>query len=126
MDTRYHQTDLDLVSRRSLAPLRAALVSYGLIEVNEFRRGRLWCAGFESPRSHRTPDQCVRAILKVLDALDTKTRARLRACSSRNVDLAYDVGPDCQRFADGLNAETIKRLAEHDVGVRLTLYKAEP
>ena len=123
--TRYAQTDFDVTSRRSLVSLRAALVKHGLVEVNSFRRGSLWCAGFEGPRPHDTSEQCVRAILDVLDGLDATTRALLRACSKRDVDIAFDVGRD-DRFTSGLSRATIKRLAHHDVGVRVTLYRAVP
>lgn len=126
MNAAYLQTDFDLTSRRTLAPLRASLATHGLVEVNAFRRGRLWCAGFETSRSYKTPEQNVRALMNVLDSLDASSRTLLRACATRHVDIAFEVGSAIDRFTDGLTTATIKRLAAHDVGVRVTLYRAEP
>jgi hypothetical protein len=122
-DTEFLNGDLDLTSSRALTELSAALAKRALFEVNAFRRGRLFCAGFEVARAFRGAEQCARLVLAALDGLDAHGRVALAACSKRQLDLGFRCGRT--RYQAALSAETIARLARHGVGVGVTLYAEE-
>jgi hypothetical protein len=121
---RYINTDLDVVSRRRLTPLIVAFEASSLVRVNEYRRGPLFCAGFEINGQRASAEKCVVAMLDVIDRLRGDARAIWKSCTSRVVDIGYDAATGRGRFHDALSARTIERLAQHRIGVAISVYPA--
>lgn len=128
VETRFINADLDIWSRRSLADVVSALDRVGLFALNgdSDRRAGRWYACFElSSSPGGTAEKCARKILRSLDRLTRAERAALSGCSSRVLNLGYDVGATWA-FTDTLSAETTQRLAAFGIGVAITLYPEQP
>ncbi len=123
MNTMYRTTDLELVSATSLETLREELNGMGHFNLSSHRRGRYWFESFEVSPDRKTAESNAKAFLRALDELSPASKEKLAHCSSRVLDLAFDIGDDGQTFSARLSAETIEGLARFAIEIRWTLYQ---
>lgn len=115
--------DFDVESRHPLGDLTALFDVVGLFQVNAYRRGGLWCAGFEMARTYSTAERTIAAMLNAIANGARRARNELRRCTSGSVNVGYEASGD--RFEDRLSSGIVRRLAILDIDVEITMYPAE-
>lgn len=128
MQTRYRNTDLDLVSATPLDQLGQQLEAEGMIVLGNYQDGQgLWnlvleITGDENDQFHDNADATIVAMLDILERLPEQAGNLLRKCQMREFNTAYDVGDEPLDFNECLNAKTILRMASFNMSFRVTLY----
>lgn len=124
--TRYLNTDLELIAPQSLEALAAAFEARGLFSLHVDRRSdQQWHATFETGEQFSEPELNVVAFLATIEALDPKSRGLLADCSSRELDIGYECGEIPWAFSHGLTVPTLARMSALNISLRITLYPAE-
>ena len=125
-ETRYLNTDLDLVSAHRLEALAAAFDSRGVFPLHVDQRddGR-WYATLETREQFDQPEPNIAALLDAIETFDPPARELWRACDARELNIGYDCGDEPWAFNHGLTAATLARIAALDISLRITLYPAQ-
>jgi hypothetical protein len=125
-ETRYLNTDLDLVAEQSLEAFATALNSRGVFSLYVDQRddGR-WYGTLETEKQFPDPELNIAALLAALETLDPHFREHWSACTSREFNIGYECGNEPWAFNQGLTAATLGRIAALGISLRITLYPAE-
>jgi hypothetical protein len=115
----YLNTDLDLESRRPVAPLVEALTRRGMIALGGGRRGRKHFDSLETSTEHSAPEQSVVAILKILERLKPDERLLWDRCETKRMNIGFDGVRGFQ-----LSAKTLPRMTALHLGIAITEYRA--
>jgi hypothetical protein len=120
---RYLNTDLDIVSAQDLTPFAAALEAKGLLLLH-LGRGDDGCnqAIFEADASHNSPEETMRAMLDIVEALPPSERAVWDAAALRLLNIGYDCGSEPAVFHNVLSNDLLHRIARIGAALQITLY----
>lgn len=125
METKYLNTDLDVVSAGSPRALERQLAKLNMIALRSERQDGLWYSIFETDGCQASPSA---TITVMLDALESLTGAALecwRMARSRDFNIGYDCGSQPWGFTSRLPAGLLKRVAAVNANVVVTLYPAD-
>jgi hypothetical protein len=124
-ETRYLNTDLDLVAPQSLHSLANSLEAQGVFPLHvDLRDDQLWYATLETERQFAEPEPNVVALLTAIESLDPQSRSQWAACTTREFNIGYHCGDEPQACNHGLTPATLARMAVLEVYLRITLYPA--
>lgn len=122
---RYLNTDLDLISPQNLTPLVTAFKTAGVyaLHCDYETTDAKWHGTFESETSmSEEPEVDLAVLLAAIESLSPPLRDQWLACTLREFNIGYDCGEDPWAFNNGLSAQTLRRLADAGVSLRITLY----
>ena len=124
---RYLNADLDLVSPTDFDALVRALRDGGVYALDaELAEDGLWHGTFETDDSYDQPDANLNAFLAVVETFMPPLREQWLACTLREFNIGYDCGDEPWAYNHGLSAQTLRRLANAGVSLRITLYPERP
>jgi hypothetical protein len=125
-ETRYVNTDLDVVAPCDLGPLVSALerrcVSPLHVSLGEDGQGR---ATFETDRYYEHPEQTIAALLDAVESLAGAALDVWNVCTVREFDLGYDCGEVPWKVSVALAHGTVQRVSTAGISFRITLYGGE-
>ncbi len=117
----YLNTDLDLISNRSLDSLCHEMTSQGLCgRVTPGGDGKFY-AMFEDWNDEE-PEPNIVKLLNALDHLSPTAASALRECSKIEFNIGYDCGDEPRCFQQGISHESLRRIVEHGASLRVTIY----
>jgi hypothetical protein len=125
--TRYLNTDLDVISERDPASLVDALDKRFVSLIGEVRKELDgYHAIFETHVSDDEPETTVLALLEAVEGLDGEARETWQACSARELHLGYDCGDEPKSYSQAISSATLTRAVAAGMSLRITLYPADP
>lgn len=113
--------DLDIESRGPLTPLVNALGEHTIL-LHQGRDRGMHHAAFELRSSHRGPDGIIRGFCTLLERLPETAVAAWRDATTRTFDIGYECGSRPRSFRSIVRAGTIRRVAELDAQIVVTIY----
>jgi hypothetical protein len=126
LQTRYINTDLDLLSTVDLTPLAAAFESQGIFPLHvASREDGCWSAILETDTQYEDPESNIAAILSVIEEFDEPERGVWQSLKLREFNIGYNCGIEPWAFNQGLSNELLQRMAEFGASLRVTLYPSE-
>jgi hypothetical protein len=119
----YLNTDLDLVSASDVTEVVAALETRGLyaLNVGQWEDG-LFHATLETSESYGEPEATIAAMLDAVEAFPEGVRGQWLALQVREFNIGYDCGDRPWAYNQGLTNRTLRRLADAQATLRVTLY----
>lgn len=124
--TRYLNTDLDVVSERDPASLVEALDKRFVSLIGEVRKELDgFHAIFETHVSDDEPETTIVALLDAVEALEGDAREVWRASSTRELHLGYDCGEEPKSYSQAISSPTLTRAVAAGMSLRITLYPAD-
>lgn len=124
--TRYLNTDLDVVSERDPASLVEALDKRFVSLIGEVRKELDgFHAIFETHVSDDEPETTIVALLEAVEALEGDALDVWRACSARELHLGYDCGEEPKSYSQAISSATLTRAVAAGMSMRITLYPAD-
>jgi hypothetical protein len=125
--TRYLNTDLDLVSLVDLTPLAEAFAGKKWSVLHcELHPDNRWTASFEIPGGNKTPEKTIAAMLKVIDRLPGHLKLLWSGCLKRDFNLGFDGGFEPRALEYTLPTELLTRIASVGASVSVTIYAVHP
>jgi len=120
----YLNTDLDLVATEDPSSLVAALRARGVFNLYNPEGGTEgpWYVTFETNRTYANPDPNICALLKAIESLADNERRIWQSALKREFNIGYDCGDNPWAFNQGLENETLKRMAAVGATLRITIY----
>jgi hypothetical protein len=118
---RFLNVDLVLESRRSLAPMIDAWGRKAMVLYHERRKG-IDHATLEVSTIGDGPNACIRAFVRLIDALPPRLRSIWNAARRRDLDVGIEMGLGRFMPIVGLSAETVRRAAAVDARIVVTVY----
>lgn len=127
--THYLATDLEVVSRKSLAAYRLALGKRSVNRDSATERGRVILVGIGGRwRDGDTVDQAmnrdVMATVRFVRSLPVDARAEWDRAATRTVDIGIQAGMEPNPFEIRLTPKTLKAIDEIGAHVQVTVYAA--
>lgn len=120
--SQYINTDLELTSSATLAPLADFLDNAGWLVLHAERHDDgLWHAAFEA-ESFDTPDGSIRSLLDGIEALPEPLRMTWNACSRRDFNMGYEVGAGPRTAEYSLPPDLLARIAALGAMLTVTIY----
>ena len=129
MPIEFINADLEITSRESLEPIRAAFAGYG------HRFAEMFCgetdpgvylASFEihpdEDRDDLSAEEKIHAFCDSISDLQGLALDRWRQASRRVIDLGYQADDNCEAFSDKLSSSVIHRLDLLEIELALTIY----
>lgn len=114
-------TDLDLISDRSLDSLCHEMTSRGLFgHVTPGEDGKFY-AMFED-FNDKEPEPNIIKLLDALDNLSITAANTLRECTKIEFNIGYDCGDEPRCFGQGISHESLRRIVKHGASLRVTIY----
>jgi hypothetical protein len=126
LQTRYLNTDLDLVATVDLSPLAAAFESQGVfpLHVTQGEDGR-WSAILETNGQYEDPESNIAAMLSVIEQFDEPERNVWQGLTVREFNIGYDCRSEPWAFNQGLSNTILQRITKVGASLRVTLYPPE-
>lgn len=128
MNTRYINTDIDLVAPYDLSPLATVLEAKGIwpLHITQQEDSR-WCATFEcitfeTDKDQNTPETTIAEMLDVIEMLQGDAQRLWSGCTVREFNIGYDCGKEPFSFTNELTNTALLRMAKVGAGLRITLY----
>ena len=121
---RFLNVDLEVRSRKNLAPLAAELDRKAVVLHCERVRSA-WFRRVESGRSHRGPDATIRALCKVVEGLSEPIKNLWRSADRKAFDIGYETNPDAPVFAATVTPGTLRLVAQLGADLVVTIYPPE-
>jgi len=119
--TEFLNVDLEIRSRRSLAPIVQAWPWVQTPGLNAGKAPR-WVVG-SPPRDPRNADAAIRHLAALVDALPNAARRCWNEASSRTLDIGIQAGLEPRSFEDVLlRPSTLKEIARLSARVLVTVY----
>lgn len=125
--------DLEVGSRSALTPIIDALGEKVIVlHSGRFRGKHLVCLELDGPlsvkRNDPTPDKCILAFSKLIERLPALARRGWDRASLRrfNVGIQINGGPAPAMFVAHLRAATVKRVADLNGEITMTIYPVYP
>jgi len=115
--TKFVNADVELRSKRSLAKLGAHLRDVSFVLSSE-----KFFVAFEATFDPGTPDETIRALVTIVEALPVQLRDAWNQCESRYFDIGIEAGTRPPAGAFELSGETIRLLASVRGEIRITVY----
>jgi hypothetical protein len=121
--TRYLNTDLDLISSDDLTPLAALFESHGLF-VNHVAPGEegRWLATLEMLDQATEPEADIATMVSVVESLPPPYYTVWLNCTLREFNIGYDCGAEPWAFNQGISSGLLARMASIGASLRFTLY----
>jgi hypothetical protein len=116
--TTYLNVDLEIASRRALAPLTDELRA-AMFELH--RERGLACYETNDQRA-KTPSAAIRAIVRVLDRLSPAAKRCWRAAHRRDFDVGIGGGATPFQFAVALDEDVVREVARLGGRIVITVY----
>jgi hypothetical protein len=113
--------DLVLESRRSLAPLVEAWERRAIVLYHE-RKDGVDHAGFEVSLLRESANGCIRAFVRLVEALPPDARALWAGARKRDLDIGMQMGRGRFMPILGLSADTVRRAASINARIVFTVY----
>lgn len=125
--TRFINVDLDLASRRDLAPLVEALSTWMVVlhcsRVRRTFRATLELGGRWSVR-YAAPDKMVSRMVQLVEALPRRLRADWDGATARWFNLGFECG-DTRLMNVELKPTTVRAVADIGASIVVSLYPSE-
>lgn len=119
--TRYLNTDLDLISPSDLAPIAAHLQANGLFPLHiERREDGLFYATFETEAEHGEPEATIAAMLRAIESLPDPPKQNWSSLTLREFNIGYECGEEPWAFGQALSPDTLHRIANAGLSLRVT------
>jgi hypothetical protein len=121
VQTRYLNTDLDLVSTVDLSPLAATLEAKGLFQLHLAQTEEdCWIACFETSEQYEDPESTIAAMLSVIEHLDAPAQQIWQGLTLCEFNIGYGCGDE--PWAQSLSNTLLQRLAAVGASLGMTLY----
>ncbi|PHS00754.1 MAG: hypothetical protein COA78_23665 [Blastopirellula sp.] len=117
----YLNTDLDLIVDVDPAVLTVELEANDLyvhVTAGEDGLWYLWCEDLKDG----DPETNIVNLLNSIGSLSESARKIWESCTKREFDIGYDCGDEPWGFTQGVSADSIKRIADYGISLRITLY----
>jgi hypothetical protein len=117
----YLNTDLEIRSRRNIAPILDALGEKVFV-LHQSKRGGHYFVSLEISAIRKTPGQTINIFCSLIDQLPKKARSIWNRCHSRVFDLGYESGRAPKNFHSALPLSIVKRVADIGASIVITIY----
>lgn len=119
----YLNTDLDLVSTEDLSELGNVFENAGTSPLH-LTKGEdgLWYTTLETDKQHTEPEANISEILTIIESLTEPDRQLWINCTRREFNIGYSCGDHPRAFIQGLSPELLRRVANVDASILITLY----
>jgi hypothetical protein len=122
---KFLNVDLEIAGRSTLDPLAAEL-SPRMFALYRGHEGKLDRAHYETRNQHDSAEDCIRAMLRVLQRLSPKARRCWRAATVRDFSVGVQSGAKPFLFEVPISAATLADVAKLDGRIVLTVYAPPP
>lgn len=120
---RYINTDLELLSREDISDLIDFLKSNGMYIlhnlVNESGKNDAW---LELDLDSNKAQETIRLMIDVLLKMEGKARKQWELCEKKDFNIGFDCGSEPWAFNEELPDTLIKKVAEFNAGIKITIY----
>ena len=128
MNTRYINTDLDIVSFEDLTPLAAAFDAFGergMFALNAIPLEGEWRANFElnGCETGKDPETTIRGMLDLIERLDAATASIWSNCTKREFNIGLQCGLEPHSIEYRLSTALMRRIVNAGGSVGITLYR---
>jgi hypothetical protein len=121
VQTRYLNTDLELVSAVDLSPLATMLEVKGLFQLHLAQTEEdCWIASFETGEAFEDPESTIAAMLSIIEQLDKPTQQIWQSLTLREFNIGYGCGDE--PWAQSLSNSLLQRVAAVGASLGVTLY----
>jgi hypothetical protein len=124
-DIRYLNVDLLIKSREDLTPIVKEFGDDVLVLSNE-KVGEFHYAYFEISGSHAGPNEDIEYFCSLIEGLEEENRKLWENSFYRIFDVGYESGTSKNSFSSDLREPVLKRLAEANASIRVTIYPYAP
>jgi hypothetical protein len=124
-DIRYLNVDLLIKSREDLSPIVEDFGEDVLVLTN-VKVGDFFFAYFEVAESTGDPDEKINFFCELIEALSKENRKIWDNSFYRIFDIGYEGGNSNNSYSSDLRGGVIKRIAEANASVRITIYPYAP
>lgn len=129
MQTRYRNTDFDLISNTTLDTLVKYFEKSSMIPISNFHDNQgnhhvtFEIIDEDNQTLHDSAETTINAMLSVIEQLPPQETAILNQCDVREFNTAYDLGTEPHDFNEGISQETLKNMSQFHTSFRITLYR---
>jgi hypothetical protein len=121
----YLNTDLDLTGE-NLQILDKAFQNAGLVALGTIPPEIVFTAmGYETEHQYQEPEPNIEAFLTIIEALKGELLEIWNDCQKREFNIGYSCGIEPRKLKHGLSPALLKRIAEVNASILITLYETE-
>ena len=125
-ESKYLNTDLDLVADFDLQPLAVELNALGLHPLFVTPGGDgAWYVTLETDQDYHEPEVNISAMLEIIAALGEQSQHDWIACKKREFNVGYDCGKEPACFNQRLTCDTLRRMAAVGASLGVSLYPSK-
>ena len=124
-DIRYLNVDLMLKSREDLTPIVNAF-GEDVVALSNNKAGNFYYASFEIAGSHAGPSEDIEYFCCLIEGLEDENRKLWNNAFYRIFDIGYESGNSNNSFSSDLRKNVLKRMAEANASIRVTIYPYAP
>ncbi|MCA9408377.1 MAG: hypothetical protein H6755_05875 [Candidatus Omnitrophica bacterium] len=121
----YLNTDLDLQAFDKYDELVKKIEKLGLQKLTYDQRENGWFSTFERcvfAEDKEEPETTISIILNVIESNDIHLTEEWKKCSLRELNIGYECGDEPWEYNHGLTVDTLKRMANLNISLRMTIY----
>ncbi|MEM7182460.1 MAG: hypothetical protein AAF518_16215 [Spirochaetota bacterium] len=119
----YLNTDLDVKSSNDLTSFLAELENKEVSAIHsEKDKDGIWFCILETWQDFTEPEECIISLLDTIDSSSPKHKAIWENCLSREFNIGYECGKAPWGFQNALSPNTLKRLADANSSLKITIY----
>ena len=124
--TKFLNVDLEVYGEKSLRPLVGALESAGAVALHSGRwHEGGYFASFELEGRTTSAERTVRGLTRIVQALEGKARSIWERATRRVFNIGIEAGDGPHSFAVAVSPAALRRVAELDAEIEVTVYAAE-
>ncbi|MCG8428003.1 MAG: hypothetical protein MI754_11655 [Chromatiales bacterium] len=115
--------DLELSSEKGLSIIAEELKDKIFLLQDEFD-GLSYKLAFECSLTEQEPEPVIETLIGLLDSLSTQSKALVKSCSSKIMDIGYDSGEEGV-LVNNIPCALLQRITEYEIDLNITVYPVD-